>query len=203
MTTQEAARDVVRRTLAAPPSLGTGRLLCIDGPAGSGKTTVAAAVLDAVPECVSVFVVHLDDVYPGWSGLAEGVDRVARDLVAPLARGEIGGYRRYDWTIDEEAEWCEVGPVDLLVLEGVGAGAADYAERITTLVWVEAPADVRLARGLARDSALIARADADDELRANWQRWMKQEQELVARDRIRERADILVDGDGDAVVISR
>ena len=196
MTLRETAEDVVRRTLAAPATLGRGRLLSIDGPAGSGKTTLSAAVVEGMPAEVSVRVVHLDDVYPGWSGLAEGVDRVARLLVAPLARGDTGAYRRYDWVAGREAEWHDVSPVDLLVLEGVGAGSADFAAHITTLVWVEAPRDIRLARGLERDVELHGLLEERDRLRARWQAWSADEDALHARHRTRERADVVVEGVG-------
>ena len=183
--TTDTAAEVLRRTLAAPPTLGNGRLVCIDGPAGSGKTTLAAAVSAAVPEGTSRRVVHMDDVYPGWDGLLPGVERVALELVAPLARGQAGGYRRYDWVQGRPAEWHEVEPVDLLVLEGVGSGAAAYDAAITTLVWVEAPRDLRLSRGLARDG---------ETLRPQWLAWMRDEDVLFARERTRERADVLVSG---------
>lgn len=196
MTVRETAEDVVRRTLAQPATLGRGRLLCIDGPAGSGKTTMAAAVVAALPPGPSVRVVHLDDVYPGWAGLADGVDRLGRLLVGPLARDEAGGYRRYDWVSGVQAEWHDVAPTDLLVLEGVGAGSADYAAHITTLVWVEAPRDVRLARGLERDLRLHGMQDAEDDLREKWLRWMADEDALHARHRTRERADFVVAGVG-------
>lgn len=196
MTLRATAEDVVRRTLAAPATLGRGRLLCIDGPAGSGKTTLAAAVVDALPPEVSVQVVHLDDVYPGWSGLAEGVDRIARLLVAPLARGDAGGYRRYDWVAGQEAGWHDVCPADLLVLEGVGAGSTDFATHITFLVWMEAPRDVRLARGLERDIELHGLHGDRDRLRARWQAWSADEDALHARHRTRERADAVVEGVG-------
>ena len=41
---EATARDLVRTVLDAPPTLGAGRLVCVDGPAGSGKTTLAAAL---------------------------------------------------------------------------------------------------------------------------------------------------------------
>lgn len=194
MTAHETAQDVVRRTLAAPPTLGDGRLVCLDGPAGSGKTTLAAAVAAEAPPGMSVQVVHLDDVYPGWSGLEEGVARIATGLVAPLARGESGGYRRYDWVAGREAEWHDVAPTDLLVLEGVGAGSLDYAEHITTLVWVEAPRDLRLERALTRDLELHDPPGGRESLRASLAAWMADEDALHARHRTRERADVLVPG---------
>jgi uridine kinase len=194
VTVHQTAQDVVRRTLAAPPTLGDGWLVCIDGPAGSGKTTLAAAVAAAVPGTMTAALVHLDDVYPGWTGLAEGVDRVGRDLVAPLARGETGGYRRYDWVAGREAEWHGVSPTDLLVLEGVGAGSVDYAEHITTLVWVEAPRDLRLERALTRDLALHDPPGGREALKARLVSWMADEDALHARHRTRERADVVVTG---------
>ena len=58
--TPEALAD---RVLADPPRCGTIRLVCIDGPAGSGKTTLAAALAAAVRRRGrSVEVVHLDDL---------------------------------------------------------------------------------------------------------------------------------------------
>jgi energy-coupling factor transporter ATP-binding protein EcfA2 len=183
-----AAQAVIRRTLAAAARLGEGRLLCIDGPAGSGKTTLAATVLDAVPPGMTAGAVHMDDVYPGWSGLAEGVDRVARLLLEPMSRGEPGGFRRYDWHAGREAEWHEVPRVDLLVVEGVGAGAAAYQHLISTLVWVEAPRELRLRRGLDRDG---------EGVRDHWLRWTADEDTWHERDRTRDRADLVLDGTAD------
>src|SRR3546814_12089505 len=56
--------DLLRSRPAQP---GGGRLLCIDGPAGSGKTTLAEGISDAFPG--SSLVIHMDDLYLGWSGL--------------------------------------------------------------------------------------------------------------------------------------
>ncbi|MGN6576650.1 MAG: uridine kinase family protein, partial [Nocardioides sp.] len=168
--------------------------LCIDGPAGSGKTTLAAEVAAAADRAgVSVAVVHLDDVYPGWNGLAEGIRRAASDLVEPVAAGRPGRYRRYDWVAGAESEWCEVGPVDVLVLEGVGSGPAG-GDHVSLLVWVEAPREIRLARGLERDLALPGQPSDAEGLRARWLRWMADEEALHAEDRTRDRADLVVDG---------
>lgn len=183
MTTLPTGRDVVRRALASPATLAGGRLVCIDGPAGSGKTTLAATVQDVAPAGMSCRVLHMDDLYPGWAGLAEGVAAMATGVVAPLGRGLTGRYQRYDWVRQRLAEHVDVQPVDLLVVEGVGSGATAYAASITTLVWVESEEATRLARGLARDG---------ETARDHWLEWMRQEQRWFTRERTRERADLVI-----------
>ncbi|MGH3588040.1 MAG: hypothetical protein ACRDQ0_17165, partial [Pseudonocardia sp.] len=96
---------------------------------------------------------------------------------------------RYDWHREAFAEWHTVEPVDLLILEGCGSGAAAYDDAITSLVWVEAPRDLRVERGIARDGA---------EVLANWLDWMDSEDALFTRERTRERSDVVVDGTGEA-----
>lgn len=181
----EAARVVVDLVRSRPPTLRAGRLLCIDGPAGSGKTTLAGAVatLTGSP------VVHLDDLYDGWDGLPRVADQLAT-LLEPLAEGHAGSYRRYDWVAGSYAETLTVAPSPLLVLEGVGSGSATHAALCTVLVWVEAPAELRLTRGVVRDGV---------RLEEQWRRWMSDEAQHFAADGTRDRADVLVDGTGRAV----
>jgi uridine kinase len=183
----EAADLVLQTTLSRPATLDRGRLVCIDGPAGSGKSTLARAVHGAGSAVGSSALVHLDDLLDGWDGLDRVGESLERHVLAPLAQGRRGSYRRYDWHRGELAEEHVLQPVDLLVVDGVGSGASSYASLVTTLVWVDAPAELRLARGLVRDG---------ETLRPQWLRWMAQEERLFARERTRERADILVDGAG-------
>lgn len=166
-----------------PPTLGPGRLLCIDGPAGAGKTTLADAVVAREP---GTTVVHVDDLLDGWLGLptvAVAVDALLR----PLARGESGSYRRYDWDLGRFAETVRVEPAPLLVLEGCSAGSRAYADLATLIVWVSAPTDLRVTRGVERDG---------ERLRAHQARWLVDEAELFALEGTRARADVEVDGTG-------
>lgn len=170
--------DVLRLLAGREPTLGAGRLLCIDGPAGSGKTTLAAQV----HEETGAPVLRMDDLYPGWQGLF-AVEPHVLGILEPLAAGRPGRYRRYDWHAGAYAEEHVVEPAPLLVLEGVGSGSLAWAARATALVWVEAEPEVRLVRGLARDG---------EEYRDSWVAWGHDEQALFARDRIRERADLVI-----------
>lgn len=172
------AADVVAHARSHPALLGACRLVCVDGPAGSGKTTLASQVADLS----GATVVHLDDLYPGWEGLFE-VERHVLDLLAPLAEGRPGHYRRFDWSAYEFAETREVKPASMLVLDGVGSGSRGWRNLVSTLVWVEAPEGVRLERGLARDG---------ESVRERWVQWMRDEDRLFAQERTRAAADLLL-----------
>lgn len=166
--------------LAAPPTLGPGRLVCIDGPAGSGKTTLSAGLAAVVPDAR---VVHCDELLQGWSGLPDLADTVAA-LLAPLRHALPGHWRRWDWLADAWAETHPVPPGGLLVLEGVGSWSPAIADLVGVLVWVETASDVRLARGLARDG---------EQMRPQWEQWRLDEDALFSRLDTRAHADVLVD----------
>jgi uridine kinase len=182
-TADERATAVVEHAEDHPARLGPGRLVCIDGPAGSGKTTLA----DQVADVSGARIVRMDDLYPGWEGLFDVGPEVLA-LLRPLSEGRTGSYRRFDWVAGAYAETHLVEPTPLLVLEGVGSGNRAWRHLVTTLVWVEAPDDQRLARGLARDG---------DEYREHWRRWMEDEARLFTEEDTRARAD-LVFGTGPA-----
>ena len=125
----------------------------------------------------------MDDVYEGWTGLEAAQVTVQRQVIDPLRRGEPGGFRRYDWDRSEYAEWVDVPVTDVLVIEGCGSGALAYADAITVLVWVEASQEERTERGLRRDG---------EHLRDRWLEWQKTEAALFARERTKERSDLLL-----------
>lgn len=173
------ARRVADRVLAGPPTLGDGRLVCIDGPAGSGKTTLAAALAGLVPDAQ---VVHSDELLEGWRGLP-GLSATVTGLLTPLVAGEPGWWRRWDWYADDWAESREVRPGGVLVLEGVGCWSSAISHLVGVLVWLEADPQVRLARAVERDG---------DQLRAHWDQWRADESELFARTATKQHADLVV-----------
>lgn len=180
---------LARTVLDRPAGLGPVRLVCVDGPAGSGKTTLAARLVETLGQVqpgVRAVVVHLDDLYEGWSGLDHGLtERLERQVLDPLAQGRPARYQRYDWERGEFDGWVEVPVPDVLVVEGCGSGQRQVATRATFLAWVEVPADLRLERGLMRDG---------DAMRDDWLRWMGLEQVQFAQEGTRARADVVLDG---------
>lgn len=189
------AAAIVTRVLAAPATLGAGRLVCVDGPSGAGKTTLGTALDRGFRDALRspgapaarahVRVLHMDNLYAGWDGLAAGMATLADAVVGPLRRGDPGRYRRYDWHRGAWAEERLVQPCEVLVVEGVGSAPAVCADAVTCLVWVDTQSDVRLERGVRRDG---------EQVRALLQHWRAQEEQMFARERTRQRADVVVDG---------
>ena len=185
----DAVAWVAAEVLARAPRLGGVRLVCVDGPAGSGKTSFAERLADRFEaEAVRVGMVHLDDLYEGWSGLEGSLwPRLAAQVLEPLRRGLAGRYQRYDWLAGALAGWVDVRVPDVLVLEGCGAARRASSAVAVLSVWVEAPAQLRLARGLERDG---------EALRGEWIAWAAREAAHFDRERTRERADVRLDAYG-------
>ena len=165
----EAARELAPRLSAlagerAPASfdeksdkLGV-PVVTIDGYSGSGKSTLAAALASLLPGWQ---VLHLDDWYPGWDGLAAGA-RIARRIAADLREGRAPSYEAWDWEAGETGAMIRV-PLAPTIIEGCGAieAEADLA------IWIADPGeDERRSRALARDGQTYA---------PHWRRWADQD----------------------------
>jgi len=181
-SSSDVARLVVDLAVSRAPTLGSGRLVCVDGPAGSGKTTLGTTLA----ETTGAQLIRGDDLMEGWRGLAS-VGRQLAAVCAELAEGRPGSYEHFDWQHHRYDHSVPVPPAPWLVVEGVGSGAAALAPYTTVLVWIEVDDELRLARGLARDG---------EEVREHWLTFMADERALFAAEHTRERADVLVDGTG-------
>lgn len=180
--TEPGWRDLLRtRAMADEPRCGGVRLVCVDGPAGSGKTTFAAELAALFGDAP---VVHLDDLYRGWTQpLGELPERIRAWLLDPWSDGLAGRYPRYDWYRERYVEWVEVPPAPVVVLEGCGSAAGAIRVHANLVAWIEADPEACLARGLARDGA---------GLRAQWEAWQESESIHFQADGTREAADVHV-----------
>lgn len=171
------AAGPVSRILAAVPSGAARPVILIDGGAGSGKTTLAAALKRAWTGPVQV--VGMDDFYPGWSGLAAASRAIAEQVLRP----SDPGYRRWNWERSEAAEWLPIDPLLPLVIEGCGALTPRNRSLADLGVWCELDEAERHRRAIARDGELFA---------AHWDEWEAQEAEHWRQHRPRELADLVV-----------
>lgn len=142
-------------------------VVALDGRSGAGKSSLARRLVAAWPGRGRVQLVALDDVYPGWDGLAEGVEYARRVVLSPHARGLIGVWERWDWEASARAEAYAVDPSLPLVVEGSGLLTPEVARLADVSVWVDAPLPSRKARALGRDG---------DTYRPHWDRWAAQEE---------------------------
>ncbi len=173
---------VAARVLSAPPRLGSVRLVAVDGFAGSGKTTFAGRLAAAI----GAQVVHTDDLLEGWADIVSFLPRLEEWILAPLRSGRAGRYRRYDWEREEFAEWHDVPLAPVLILEGVTSAREAIRPELTFSIWIDAPKDVRTARGIARDG---------EAMRPLWEAWQLAEEAHAAEDQTIDSIDLVIDGD--------
>ncbi|MDX6246651.1 MAG: hypothetical protein QOF10_11 [Kribbellaceae bacterium] len=172
---------------AAPARLGRTRLISVDGPAGSGKSSLAGRIAArAEARGLHTLVLHMDDLYDGWNGAVRGFGLLRDHVLKRLADSREGRYRRYDWNLGAYAE-LHVVPVtlDLLIVEGVTSADRDADAWQSLRVWIETTNEIRLERGIARDG---------EALRDHWLDWMRWERDHFAVENTRGRADVIVDG---------
>ena len=133
--------------------------ILIDGRSGAGKTTFASRLASEPPRWLvanglPVQLVHLDDFYPGWGGLAAGSQIVAETVLDT----DNPGFYRWDWESDQRGNWVPIDPQANLIVEGVGAVTSDTKKaaqrrsggRVRT-VEVQLADVERKRRALARD----------------------------------------------------
>jgi uridine kinase len=162
---------------AARPSRGF-TFVGIGGRGGSGKTTLAAHVPAAQ-------VVSTDEF---WDGAGFDLDRLRAEVFEPLLAGREARYASWDWAARRPVAERTVAPCGIVVVEGVCALHRMFRDDYDVRVWVEAPYDVRLARGVSRDG---------EEARAKWvEHWMPSEDRYVEHDDPISCADVVVDGRG-------
>jgi uridine kinase len=135
--------------------LGSG-LVAIDGLPVSGKSTLA----ERLERELGAQTIYLDDfVRPEseWRGKAEPgfpFPYMRYDTfmaaVRDLAAGRAANYRRYDWSTGQLADWHQMAPTGLVVVEGVSSLHPGLAPLYDLRLWVESDAATTLSASLAR-----------------------------------------------------
>ena len=126
-------------------------------------------------------MVTLEDLYGGWDGLEHGIDLLVSEVLEPLSAGRAARVPRYDWVAAAWGTPWVLDPPEVLIVEGVGAGARRAAAYASVLVWMEAAESVRKKRALDRDGETFA---------PYWDLWAAQEDAMLAREHTPDRADI-------------
>ncbi|WP_426997279.1 chorismate-binding protein [Pseudarthrobacter sp. N5] len=158
-------------------------IIAIDGRSGAGKTTLAIELAARLRDHHKVSLFHLEDIYPGWNGLAAGIQRYVSTVLPPLRRGEQASWTSWDWEKHYDGEARRTLPAEIVIVEGVGAAAAAARPMLDAVIWADSAEEDRRTRALDRDGGSYE---------PFWEQWAAQEQEWLALDKVPEHADIRV-----------
>lgn len=158
-------------------------IIAIDGRSGAGKTTLAIELAARLREHHKVSLFHLEDIYPGWNGLAAGIERYVSTVLAPLSRSEPAQWVSWDWSNHYDGDARTTLPAEIVLVEGVGAAAAAARPFLDAVVWADSPDQDRRSRALARDG---------ESYEPYWEQWAAQEQDWLAGDDVPAHADVRV-----------
>lgn len=158
-------------------------LIAIDGRGGSGKSTLAEKLKQSLG---NVTIVHLDDfAYPETDR-----DRLLKQVILPLKEDQTAKYQRFDWGTKQLAEWHEIVPGGIVIIEGVSTLHNFLNDYFDFRIWVECPPEVGFQRGLDRDKNEYKVDTTDDWIN----KWMPEEKKYVEEHKPQEKADYIVDG---------
>ncbi|MFE7843294.1 uridine kinase [Streptomyces sp. NPDC057474] len=177
--TDPAVDALAARLRRLPPSCGPVRLVGVDGHAGSGKSTFAGRLADALGAAP---VLHLDDIAT-HEELFAWTERLLDQVIEPLRHGRSARYALYDWRERGFGPARVLPCAPVIVVEGVGAGRRALRPYLARLVWMELPEEQAWARGRARDGA---------EQSEFWAGWVQAERRHFAEDPSRPFADLLI-----------
>ena len=121
----------------------------------------------------------LDRLYPGWDGLEAGAAYACARILTPRAAGVRATWQEWDWAGARYSEHADLAADRAVIVEGSGAITSETAPLASIRVWLDAPGELRRHRALTRDG---------ETYRPHWDRWARQEERHVERNRPREHA---------------
>ena len=156
-------------------------LIAIDGRAGAGKTTLAASFYEELSVDKTVAVIHMDDLYDGWeNALSERLTQTLESIVKSHQSKVAFEIDIFNWQSMSFDSKRVINPVDILILEGVGAGQKVVRDAAATLYWLDIDAEVGIQRVLNRDGNQIA---------SQMKQWQIAQEIHFLRDKTRENAE--------------
>ena len=161
-------------------------IILIDGRAGSGKSTFAEALQqqlfrdgESAPR-----VIHMDNIFEGWDGLALGSDYMVRFILQPLARRETASWQDWSWVKNQRSSWREFSGGTPLIVEGCGSLTERSKEHADISIWLEASEETRRERWIQRERHL-----------EKFDFWAAQELDFYAREKSQSLADLVIKTD--------
>lgn len=134
-------------------------IVLIDGRAASGKSQFAKELSDLYFKLdkQAARVIHMDDLYPGWNGLAEGSVYLLTNILIPLSKNRAASWQLWNWRKNHRgAEEPGNGRREFsggtaLIIEGCGSISRLSSELADYTIWIDSDDNVRKERFSARD----------------------------------------------------
>jgi uridine kinase len=173
-------------------------VIAIDGRGGAGKSSLARALTQRLPK--SAHIEHDWFHFPKDQTTAEqrfDHTRLIAQVISPFRSGGRDlQFLRYNWGYlagipdgFHEAP-ISISDVDILIIEGCETLHRSLAPHFDLRVWVDTPPAVSLERGMKRD---IEEYHLDPvRVRECWREWSAWEDQSLAKDDRRGRADVTV-----------
>ena len=157
-------------------------IILIDGRSASGKSTLAQALQNELFKQGEPLprLVHMDDLYEGWTGLQAGHDILLRQILKPVSQRAKASWQQWDWATEKRGLWREFEGGTPLIIEGCGSLSQVTLPFANLSLWLEAEDSVRRQRWVNRSGH-----DHDEW----WPVWAAQEVDFYARERSAEIAE--------------
>ena len=164
---------------------GQTKIVVIDGPAGSGKTTLAKSLSRLFENCP---IIHMDEIYEGWENAL--LQKTSNDLtdwiINPLLESKTIEFIKYDWNLEKRIEKVVINLPNVLIIEGVGSSSFDISKHACLKLWIEVDKDTGINRVLTRDG---------QQIQEQMKKWQSQESKFFIENNSKENSDIWIDGD--------
>ena len=134
----------------------------------------------------------MDDLYPGWDGLAQGSLYLVENILKPLKLSGKAQWQRWDWANDKRGGsdpgngWREFAGENMLIVEGCGSVTAQSAELADLTLWIEADRETRKNRFEARDKGKFSNF---------WNSWSAQEDQFFQEQHSEQLCQLSVNND--------
>ena len=177
--------ELVDKINESSKKCGQTKIIVIDGPAGSGKTTLAKSLSGLLENCP---IIHMDEIYDGWENALS--PKTSQDLVEwvinPLLESKSIEFVKYDWYLEKRIEKVVINLPKVLIIEGVGSSSFEISKYASLKLWIEVNKETGINRVLTRDG---------QQIQEQMKKWQSQESKFFIENNSKENSDIWIDGD--------
>lgn len=166
-------------------------IVLIDGRAAAGKSLFAKELAEIYfkSEKQAARIVSMDDLYPGWEGLASGSIYLLTQILTPVSQARTANWQVWNWAENKRGAedpvngHREFSGGTALIVEGCGSISRLTSELADLTIWIEADLAVRKTRFNQRDNGKFDGYFAT---------WSAQEDEFYEREKSRELAQLII-----------